>query len=215
MRNQLKKMYEGNVLRFKIIKNQFPEDDLYGPFLMSPGELYSKQKNRLLIIGQQTNGWSYEPDNIEKQMKHYEEFNVGEKYYASPFWNITRKTENAIGNVDYSCAWANFNKFDLEEGRPYGEYEKAIAELDNVLLEEIKILKPNVCIFFTGPSFDFRIRRLFENIEFITINGWTIRQFCQLKHPNLPDKTFRTYHSKYLRMKYFEDDFIEFMEKVK
>lgn len=214
MNNELKNMYEKNVSRFISIRNQFIDDDLPGPFLMSPNELYFKQKNRLMIIGQQTYGWSYKENDVEYQMKHYEEFNVGETYHPSPFWNITRKVENAIGNDNYSCAWTNLNKFDLEEGKPYGKYETAIAQLDNILLEEISILKPNICIFFTGPSFDFRLSALFKDVKFNETEGWPTRQLCQLSHPSLPEKSFRTFHPKYLRIKYIEDDFIDFMKNL-
>jgi hypothetical protein len=215
MKEQLKNLYTNNINAFNQIRLTFPNEqfDLPGPFLMSPNTLYSRQKRRLLIIGQQTKGWTYDVD-IEKQQSTYESFNVGENYYSSPFWNITRKLEKAVGNDAFSCAWTNINKFDLEEDRPYGEFEQAISKLDSILIEEINIIKPEVCMFFTGPAFDYRIKNLFLEIELIEIEGWSVRQFCRLKHKDLPEKSFRSYHPKALRIQQLEDKFIKDMENI-
>ncbi len=214
MKNQLYSLYNNRQRDFKKIINTFPNDDLAGPLLMSPNIDFVNSKNRLLIIGQETNGWSYHLDDIEKQMKHYEDFNVGVDYYSSPFWNITRKIEAILENNPHSCAWTNLNKFDLNSGRPHGEYEKAISELDDILLSEIQILRPNYCLFYTGPYFDQRIKNLFENIEFEAIPNFAISEFCKLKHPNLPENSYRSHHPKSLRIRHIENRFIEyFMNK--
>lgn len=179
---------------------------------MSPNELYLTQPYRLLIIGQQTNGWTYYVDDIDRQLKTYEDFNLGVDYYASPFWNITRKLELAIGNAEYSCGWTNINKFDLDGNRPFGEYEKEISRLDSLLIKEIEVLKPDVCVFFTGPSFDQRIASIFSGITFHFIDNWERKQLCRLKHPKLPNLTFRTHHPKSLRIRYLEKGFIDYMK---
>jgi len=211
MKNKLLNLYTNRQQDFKGIIEKFPEDDLAGPFLMSPNEEYINQANKLLIIGQETNGWSYHIDELDKQMKTYEDFNVGIEYRASPFWNISRKVEKALNNTPYTCAWTNISKFDLDSGRPYGEYETAISKLDDILISEINIIQPDFCMFFTGPSFDQRLRTIFQDIEFIELPNWSIRQFCQLKHPDLPENSFRSYHPKSLRLRYLEDDFIEYI----
>ena len=211
MKNKLLNLYTNRQQDFKGIIEKFPEDDLAGPFLMSPNEEYINQANKLLIIGQETNGWSYHIDELDKQMKTYEDFNVGIEYRASPFWNISRKVEKALNNTPYTCAWTNISKFDLDSGRPYGEYETAISKLDDILISEINIIQPNFCMFFTGPSFDQRLRTIFQDIEFIELPNWSIRQFCQLKHPDLPENSFRSYHPKSLRLRYLEDDFIDYI----
>lgn len=119
IKQQLKQIYQARINDFKQIVERFPDDDLAGPILMSPNGLYLNQPKRLMIIGQQTNGWTYHADDIDNQMKTYEDFNLGIDYYSSPFWNITRKIELALGNVEYSCVWTNINKFDLNANRPY------------------------------------------------------------------------------------------------
>lgn len=211
MKKELLNLYLKRKESFKKIRSAFPNDDIAGPLLMSPGENFITQPNPLLIIGQETNGWGYDVDDLKKQMEVYEEFNLGEYYYASPFWNVTRKVEQALGNQNYSCAWTNISKFDLDGGRAYGQYEEIIATVDNILIDEIAILQPKICVFFTGPSLDYRIKNIFKNIEFKSVEGFEERQLSQLKHEFLPELTFRTYHPNYLRRSGQEQSFINFI----
>lgn len=215
MKDQLFAAYTKRHNDFKTVHEAFPDDDLAGPFLMSPNDKYAKQPNPFLVIGQETYGWEYfAEEDITKQMEVYENFNLGENYYASPFWNMTRKVENALGNEAYSCAWTNISKYDVDGGRAYGEFETSISTLDNVLVDEMHILQPKVCIFFTGPSFDKRIQNIFNGVTFESVKDFDVRQLSQLKHPDLPIRTFRTYHPNYLRRKGLENGFIEFVAKL-
>jgi hypothetical protein len=213
MKDKLLKVYQDRQAEFKEILTDNEGENLGGPILMSPNEKYDKQPNPLLIVGQETSGWTCYVDDLRKQMDVYENFNLGENYYSSPFWNVTRKIEKALGNEPYSCAYTNINKFDHDGGRPRGGYEREIASLDDILVTEIKIIQPKVCIFFTGHSFDSRIRNIFPEVEFANIEGWgwKPKQLSHLKHPGLPFLTFRTYHPRYLRQKRLETDFIEFL----
>ncbi len=214
MKQKLLSLYNSRHQDFVNLSSQYREVDLHGPFLMSPNSIYDKQKLPLLIIGQETYGWDKNIDDLSKQMDSYEKFNVAENYYSSPFWNIARKTEKALGNEQYSCAWTNISKYDGDGGRAYGEYEIAISTLDDLLIDEIQITQPKVCLFFTGPAFDNRLKTTFENIEFIEQQGWTTRQLCRLKHPCLPEHSFRAYHPNFLRRSGFESDFIKFVETI-
>ena len=211
MKNQLFSVYQQRQADFKNVRATYPDEDMAGPFLMSPNEKYAVQANPLLIIGQETYGWEYHVEDLLKQMEAYETFNLGADYYNSPFWNVTRKVEQALGNEPYSCAWTNISKYDLNGGRAYGTFETTIATLDNVLIDEIDILKPKVCIFFTSPSFDNRIQGIFDELEFLPVADFGTRQLCQLKHDKLPVLTFRTYHPKYLRLSGQEASFINFI----
>lgn len=214
MKEHLYRLYSKRQQDFKSVVTRFPEDDLAGPFLMSPSENYFLQKVPVLIVGQETCGWDYYVDDIEKQMEVYEEFNLGINYRSTPFWNVIRKVEKVLGNKEYSCAWANVSKYDLDGARAFGEHEKVISSLDDILIEEIKIVNPKICIFFTGPSYDYRLQNIFKGIEFKELPNWKSRQFCQLSHPDLPELTFRSYHPKSLRIRKLEDKFINFIESL-
>jgi len=215
MRESLLKIYLERREDFKEIRAKFPDEDMAGPLLMSPNAIYNVQPLPLLIIGQETNGWHYNVDDLELQMKVYEDFNVGIDYYASPFWNVTRKVEKSLGNAPYSCAWTNISKFDLDNSRSYGLYESEISKVDDLLLKEIDILKPRICIFFTGPSFDERIKGIFENINFFEVADYNLREFCRLEHSCLPYHTYRAYHPNYMRRMGYENDFIEFISNLR
>jgi hypothetical protein len=214
MKEELFKLYQETQPSFKNVVSAFPEDDLSGPFLMSPDQHYKKQRKPLLVVGQETNGWTYHIDEISKQMDTYEEFNVGQGFNTTTFWNITRKVENALGNEPHSCAWTNLSKFDLYGGKAYGQYEKMISTLDKILVEEIKIIGPKVCLFFTGPDFDSRLKKIFKGVTFEPIEKWNVKQFCRLKHPELPEYSFRSYHPKSLRLRRLENDFIEYLSNI-
>ncbi|MDI1355155.1 MAG: hypothetical protein PSX36_09560 [bacterium] len=209
MKEQLLQLYRQQQPSFRNLVSSFPNEDLAGPFLMSPGKHYQKQNYPLLLVGQETKGWSYHIDEIEKQMQTYERYNVGSELETNAFWNISRKIEHLLGNDPCSCAWTNVSRFDLYGGRAHGKYEKAIAHLDRLICEEIKIVAPKVCLFFTGPDFDRRLKNIFEDIEFIEIPGWKPSQLCLLKHAGLPVYTFRSYHPKSLKLHRLEDDFMK------
>jgi hypothetical protein len=67
----------------------------------------------------------------------------------------------------------------------------------NTFLDELEILAPHVCIFFTGPYYDEIINSTFSGIEYEPVKGIPERELAALHHPKLPS-TFRTYHPNYL-----------------
>jgi len=216
MTEALHQLYISRQADFDNIKSQFRGIDLAGPLLMAPNALYSQQPNPLLIVGQETKGWGYlHGEAIREQMAVYEKFNVGKEYYASPFWNVTRKVEQALGNAPYSCAWTNLSKFDVNGGRSFGAQERIISTVDDLLVSEISLLKPKVCLFSTGPAFDERIRRTFPGVTYQAVDKWSQRKLARLMHPDLPANTFRTYHPNYLRRSGLEPDFIHFIAAIK
>lgn len=212
MKSELLKLYTGWINKFNETVAKLPNDKLHGPFLMSPSESYNRQPNKLLVIGQETIGWSAHYGEPSKQMDQYEEFNLGIKYKSTPFWSVMRKLENALGNDPYSSAWTNLNRFDQNGTRPHGEGLEAISKLDSLLIDELKITNPDYCIFFTGPDFDHRIQTIFKDAKFSEIPGFEYRQFCKISHPELPKECYRAYHPRALRMQKIESRFIDYFK---
>ncbi|MDR1339353.1 MAG: hypothetical protein LBK58_04800 [Prevotellaceae bacterium] len=211
IKDELLKVYCGRMSDFRHIQDVFKDGNISGPLLMSPGEKYAKQTVPFLAVGQQTNGWdsSGECDNM---MSEYEIFNVGENGYSRyPFWNMVRKIEKTLGNEPCSCAWTNISKYDQDCRRPDKAHEEIFSVVDNLLVDEIRITKPEVCIFFISHNFDYRLQNIFEQLEFIKTDGFDMEMLCQLKHPSLPDLTFRTYQPQYLRMRGIEESVINFI----
>ncbi len=114
-------LYLNNRPVLERIREAFIDEDLEGPLLMELTSYY-KQPIKLFIIGQETKGWCCNYKNHDILLSTYKNFNVGEKYYSSPFWNITRKVEDLIGIGRYSCAWSNINRYDHKGGEPKGKY---------------------------------------------------------------------------------------------
>lgn len=214
LKEELLSLYEKHYADLKAVLAEHPGENMDGPLLISPNQSYSKQPHRLMVIGQETNGWESDLDDLLKQMEHYEEFNVGEIYRSTPFWNITRKVEHLLGDQPYSCAWSNISKFDHNKGRAIGKFAVSIATVDHILREEIAILDPAICLFYTGPGFDSRLSGIFPGLKFLELAGYAEHQFAQLEHPNLPRHSYRTYHPQYLRMRGLEVGFLNFMEET-
>lgn len=220
IKNKLFQCYCNRISDFQKIQDTCGKDkNIHGPLLMSPNDIYEKQPLPFLVIGQETYGWDVFSDIVTEdeclEMMHItEDFNVGEKYYASPFWNVTRKIEGILGNEPCSCAWTNISKYDQDGGRPDKECEEKFSVIDNLLRDEIKIINPKICIFFTSHNLDYRVEKIFGQVEFIEINNFDIDVFCQLKHPDLPLLTFRTYHPKYLRISGMEGSFLDVIDNL-
>lgn len=214
MKAQLQALYNEKLSDFNQVVSKFPSEKLHGPFLISPNNNYQDSQKKLLVIGQETNKWFSHFNDIEMQMSGYSSFNVGFQYNRTPFWNVIRKLESTLQINALSCAWANINKFDVNSKRPTGQHEKFISSLDHIIVSEIEILKPDICVFFTGPVFDYRLESIFSELAYIKIADFEIHQLCMLKHPNLPEHTYRTYHPRYLRMKQYEVRVLDYFKKV-
>jgi hypothetical protein len=214
MKDELLNVYNERLPDLLHIQETFKDDDISAALLMSPNEKYAKQPVRLMIVGQETYGWGAEdPEKCEYMMAMYEDFDLARihPYKKAPFWSMTRKLEAALGNDHYSCAWTNISKYDQACGRPDKAHEAVFSTVDNLLVDEIRIVKPKVCVFFISYLFDYRLKNIFNEIEFIKVDGFEEKVLCQVKHPNLPELTFRTYHPRYLRMNYLEEPVIEFI----
>ena len=227
IKEELFKVYYSRISDFQHIQDVCSVNS--APCLMSPNENYSKQPFPFLAVGQNTSGWegkissgwgwdSPGPDEFTEEdltglMTLYEDFKSGINYYSSPFWNIIRKIETTLGNTPYSCAHTNISKYDQNNGKPDKEREKHFSILDNLLIDEIRIIKPAICIFFTGHDFDYRLKNIFGQIEFLYADDYEIHELCQLKHPLLPVLTYRTYHQNYLRMRKMEESVIDFIRE--
>lgn len=168
-----------------------------------------------MIIGQETKGWCSELPDVEQQMKITEEFNFGENYKSTPFWNYFRKLENLFENEKYSSLWTNIHKFDLNEGELDFQCKNDIKIINKILIEEISIGKPDICIFFTSHSRDADLKEIFEDVEFIKVEGWDIKELAIIKHKKLPEFSIRTYHPGYLRMNKNEKYFFETIKELK
>lgn len=208
--NALYEKYRSALVSFR---ETFKEENLSGPLLMKL-DAYYKQSVKLLIVGQQTYGWSDEYDDFNASFETYENFNLGERYRSTPFWSIIRKVEDIIGISNYSCAWTNLNRYDQDGDEPKGLVLENIQVLDHLVKDEISILNPDICIFFTNRKYDYRLKNIFPNININSIDGLKFDHFVKIEHNTLPTHSYRFPHPKTIRMQKWENNFLHVMEKI-
>ncbi|MFZ5823514.1 MAG: PGN_0703 family putative restriction endonuclease [Bacillota bacterium] len=180
------------------------------PHLIQVPAPYLAAPRKVVIVGQQTYGWEADgmpprervaevkPTLIDVQQKLYSDFFPAGIPARSPFWRAFQQVQAALapGPID-SCLWAELVKVDHEGQRPPEAVDADWFEHFNVLAAELRILEPDVVIFFTGPYYDQRIVESFPGARLEPVlesKGAIVR----IIHPDLPLHTYRTYHPAYL-----------------
>lgn len=210
---ELREFYEANAGALFALRDEPMGKPFSCPLLMDLGA-YFEQPLRLFIVGQETYGWNSNRFEIESILQTYRNFNLGKNYFSSPFWNITRKIEKMIGIAPYSCAWSNLNRCDYNGGPPKGDIATSIARLDYFVKEEIRLIRPDICILFTNRKYDDRLRSIFSGVQFLKIDGLPFNHFCRLVHKDIPDHTYRTPHPRTIRTRRWEAGFISVMDSI-
>lgn len=151
-----------------------PNSNISYPFFTGVSEKYLNAENRIMIVGQETNGWStYKSDwTIEDSQKwaidylnyqlHYsDDSNLKTRFgrrNSAPFWSFFKVFSN---NGIVPC-WDNIDKaqryFSGKTASLTEEIEMVFnSNLPNsnktIFQNEIEILKPNGIVFITGPYY--------------------------------------------------------------
>jgi hypothetical protein len=140
-------------------------------------------------------------DSVEVLCRGYEAFDFGRLYGKGLLFPAFREVQ---GWPQSGVLWGNLTRcayIDPDSTRKYSIL-RAPSELRDVLVQqqkalllaEISILDPHICIFFTGPNYDSILSGTFENCKFIACDGYKERQLARLAHPVLPAMSYRTYH---------------------
>jgi hypothetical protein len=178
-------------------------DDCDGPFLMNEPSLEFKQsKHKLLIVGQETNGWlgGFSGDS-EADLDHnrhvYEQFNFGENY-RNLFFPYARTIATRLTGHNV-WMWSNLFKFGKASGRGYPSDKINELELNyfNVFREEIRILNPTCVVFMTGPNYDSTLQQRIPDASFAPLENFSLRQLAKVASTLLPKTSYRIYHPGY------------------
>ncbi|MBK7852140.1 MAG: hypothetical protein IPJ66_13705 [Bacteroidetes bacterium] len=211
--DRLQKLYETNKSNFnKIIQENTNSDSLLaGPLLMKCDDSYMNNftKFKILFIGQEA-GWEISKETmIENLLNKYSSYldeKVNKIGGSSPFWQYALKINKILnpGNANKKCfLWTNLCKFS-DDSKPLSEsdYLKEIEHI-KILLDEIKIIQPDLIIFFTGPNYDSKIRDQFGQKVIFTqiLDDVAERELAYVQHESLyPSRiVIRTYHPGYLK----------------
>ena len=152
--------------------------DYVGPLLLYCWETsYQNSKHKLLIIGQETNGWNdvyiKTPFDIDDSIECYKQFQLGAQCNTL-FWRYAHDINqmiNGTGNCNF--VWDNINKFGINgKGRPVTLVLEEENKHFNILQKEVEILSPDVCIFLTGPNYDLDLQQKFPDIEHLRLDDY-------------------------------------------
>jgi hypothetical protein len=178
------------------------------PLLMYVPESYAKTAVKLMVVGQETYGWGdpetrpetntvVEYNTVDALVGLYRGFDLARHYRRrSYFWRAAHRLYRELnpGGEEHAFVWSNLVKVDQNKRRPEFAVEEAICRL-GLLEKEIEITKPDVVIFFTGPTRDERLRSTFPDVVYEELFPGVV----QLRHSALPARSYRTYHPSYLK----------------
>lgn len=196
----LREVYESHKADLETLYKKLQEeglwDDVSYPLLMSTWD--NEPIPEAMFFGQETNGWG-DSELIEDLMFLYRDFNLGE-YYNSLFWRYLWEMSMNLGlKGRHPFLWNNINKFGKADsaGRPNSRVTELENKYFNVLKEELQVIKPKICIFFTGPNYDNVLRAKLPDLEVLPVDGYPINEVAKLKSQYLPEHSYRTYHPGY------------------
>lgn len=192
--------------------------DYVGPLLIHCWEdRYLASRHRLMIFGQETYGW-YEDymrtsKDVDECLKQYEDFRLGENY-SSLFWQYAHYLNKKINGIDeLNFIWSNVNKFGVDGA---GKPDQRVLDNENahfnLMAKEIEILKPDICIFFSGPNYDGDIKAKLNDLEVLQFGDYPIKEAACLKSSHLPAHSYRTYHPGYGNR--YKDWYLDLLDKI-
>lgn len=224
---QLLKLFESKGSVIEKIYNEFQnavkedEEDWIVMHLSCIPYNYEKMKYKILIVGQENNGWGYETkprDSMLFTLNFHSKRKWDNRFFNFPY-NFCQSI-NDCDNEKYSkksyLAWVNLREFSFDDNprRPLPEKVQNIIDNEfNILEEEIKIINPDIVLFLTGPNYDFDIQKQLNGVKFKEVANYDVKQFARVEHKVLPKNSFRIYHPGYLRRSGLENEYLERLKK--
>lgn len=187
------------------------------PLLIKINEVnYGKADLKIMVFGQETNGWETKVSEIEIPMN--ESINLVDKtvdtfmntYYnffnrtdlKSPFWNAFKNIRKLTREMNCEIVWNNVYKIG-NRGRNLNRPHEMIRQIENdyfdVIQEEISILKPDVILFLTGPNYEARVNKKFGIRGYHSISNHETNKLARISISN-EILVYRTYHPNYLQL---------------
>jgi hypothetical protein len=210
MHGEFRELYLKHWLGFETFYRSVSNPPLSCPLLIDPPDRYRSQPIKLFVVGRETRSWYNDTAEklsgtqlIDQLMSIYRSvFQVGIGLRRSVFWQYIRQLEHEIGIERGQVLWSNIHKCDHGQGPPSPELAAKLRECLPVLSEEIRIGRPDVVIFFTGSKQqnDGALHNWFPDFESFEIHG-SNGCIVQIKHPWLPQRTFKTDHPRALKMR--------------
>jgi hypothetical protein len=141
------------------------------------------------------------PDSVAALCWAYREFQFGASH-PSTFWrafkdirkwsSVGAMASNVI-RMAYMSPDGKNRGFGIRHA-PQSLRDSLLSQQTSLVVGELAILDPCVCLFLSGPNYDGFIKTIFPGCEFIACGGAPEREFARLVHSALPRSSFRTYH---------------------
>jgi hypothetical protein len=172
---KLKKLYESKWDALTAGAKKIPGINIEHPLLLQVGEDYEKADVKVIIYGQETDGWygEFPKVSVKKLMTEYYKYlyEIGNKKRNTkrPFWNNHNfKYFEGEFKKHYKKAGVLWNNISKIEGKPRKKIRKLERDNFKVIKDEVEILKPDVILFATGYSRDSYIKHAFgeNNVDF-------------------------------------------------
>lgn len=184
---------------------------------------YNKMKYKILIVGQENDGWGFQNEAILSMYDTLDFLDSKDYNDMRPFFSFPYNFCKSINNLEdikdskkTYFTWVNLREFSFNEAPKTSLGKEAQSIIDNefnILEEEIKIINPDIVLFLTGPNYDYYIKNQLKGVEFKTVENYHIRQFARVEHKSLPKNSFRIYHPLYLRYRKLENEYLERLKK--
>jgi hypothetical protein len=193
------------------------------PLLLSVRADWKAANSRILIVGQETNGWTSSIETKPRQLKTLEhfcksEYGIDEMLHAyrefafadsyshrnSAFWRAFRHLEANVAKSPSAAMWTNLFRVDVGGSVVRSCDEDARDHLRRVqvglLTTEVVALKPTIVVFFSGPTYDQEIAKAFSDCTFEQVfSDRPEREIALIRSELLPPHSFRIYHPNYLQ----------------
>jgi hypothetical protein len=181
------------------------------PFLIRVMADYDSARCPVMVVGQQTGWWPWEKgtplDSVQQLTQFYADFDLGKKHNKrSPFWRAAYKINSRFNPTTPKRAfiWTNLVRLSQPAGKqlPGKQGDRPPPDLEDFvaayrwLNEEIRITRPKVIVFFTGPAYDYRLDAQFPGLRREAV----VPGLDFLRHDELTGVALRTYHPKYLTL---------------
>lgn len=176
-------------------------------------ESFQRADIRVMVYGRETNSWYGEfhedmPDILDNYNKFFTE---GECWrYGGQFWNGVKRfmelLQKQYPTKTLGLVWNNLVKIGKHDdmGFPPDYIHEVERECFAVHLDELRIIKPNVVLFLSGPKYDgvlvddFGPLAHFQRLSvFKQSETFSERQIVKVSLPNVLS-AYRTYHPNYL-----------------
>jgi hypothetical protein len=145
-------------------------------------------------------------DGVTAMSEMYRWFALARRFPTlnSPFWRGFRHLDASINALADSALWTNLFKIDVNGSVIRNCTASEIRAIQHVqrglLRHEVEVLKPDVVVFFTGPSYDKSIECAFPEAEFHPlVPEFPESEIAIVNAPGLPINTIRTFHPVYLQ----------------